>query len=294
MPHSPLTWENMPTPLEAVEINQAIGFLSDPLKFANTVTRETWHWKSIDPWQSELFLSKKRYIHTTASRQSGKSSILMVKALYQALVKPNSLVLIVAEQRQSNEDIRKAKQLLTALGKYLRKRFGGSVTVGVLTDNITSVEFSHGSRIIALPANEKVRGYSAPDMVIIDEAAYLPDEVFVGLDPMLEVSQGQLIVASTPNGTQGFFYRESHNPRYQKFRIPWQQCPRISSESIYQKRILYGEAYVQQEYECQYLDEITALFTERSLRASFDDDEDTFSEQFSKINNIVQGNVELI
>ena len=270
--------------------------LVNPLKFAERLTEWAWEWKKLDGWQEEVMTSQERYMILNCSRQSGKSSILMVKAFHKALTTENALILIIAEQRQSNEDLRKIRELQAAYSKYLKKTYGGKLVLSLKTDNVTSLEFANGSRIIALPANEKVRGFSAPTMVILDEAARLRDEVFVAVDPMLEVSNGQLILASTPEGTSGFFHREWDNPRYQKakFEVPWQFCPRIKQESIEEKRILYGEAFIAQEYECRFLDELTALFTETALQQSIDAGEDVFSEEMANINKIVHGEVELI
>ncbi|HKT21229.1 MAG TPA: terminase family protein [Nitrososphaerales archaeon] len=269
--------------------------LADPEMFASRVTLEAWHWKNIDPWQREVLTFGGRYGILDTSRQSGKSSILAVKAFYTALTTENALVLLIAEQRQSNEDLRKVRELVRGYDRYLRRKYGGALTCNLLTENLTSLEFANHSRIIALPANEKVRGFSAPNLVVIDEAGWVDDEVFVAIDPMMEVSQGQLIIASTPNGTSGFYYREWSNPRYTlRLKVPWHACPRISKESIASKREIYGEAYVKQEYECEFLDDISALFTEQSLRESIDEDQDVLSDQMAKIQGQLQGEAELI
>ena len=263
--------------------------------FAARVTLESWRWKNIDPWQRETLTYDGRYGILDTSRQSGKSSILAVKALWVALTVENALVLLIAEQRQSNEDLRKVRELVRGYDKYLRRKYGGKLTCDLLTENLTSLEFANHSRIVALPANEKVRGFSAPTLVVIDEAGWVDDEVFVAIDPMMEVSQGQLLIASTPNGTSGFYYREWNNPRYKlRKRVPWWECPRISKESIEQKRMLYGEAYVKQEYECEFLDDISALFTENALKESIDENEDVLSDQMQSIQKEIQGEVELI
>ena len=271
------------------------GYLANPLSFARLATKHAWNWEAIDPWQRRVLEElKQRYLILNCSRQSGKSSILMVKACWVALNRPGSLILVVAEQRQSNEDIRKCRDLFLSLNRYLRAKYEGKHELGLVTDNKTSLELGNNSRIIALPGNEKVRGYSAPQLVILDEAAYVEDEVFVAVDPMMEVSQGQLIVASTPNGTGGFFARELGNPRYLKIEAPWWDCPRIRKESIEQKRLVYGDAYVDQEYCCKCLDDISALFTDLALRASLDDSEDVFEEPMRNIQKVLQGDVQLI
>lgn len=268
------------------------SYLANPLTFAQLTTKHAWDWGSIDPWQRKVLESTRRYLLLNCSRQSGKSTILMVKACWLALNHPNALILVVAEQRQSNEDIRRSRDLLVSLDRYLKAKH--DLEVGLVTDNKTSIEVGNGSRIIALPGNEKVRGYSAPQLVIIDEAAYLDDEVFVGIDPMMEVSQGQLIIASTPSGTGGFFARESGNPRYEKIEVPWWDCPRIQKESIDQKRLVYGDAYVDQEYCCKFLDDLSALFTDRALKASLDEEEEVFDDAMRNIHKVLQGDVQLI
>jgi len=262
--------------------------------FAATVTLKAWGWKNIDPWQRRVLRCEDRFMYLNCSRQTGKSSILTVKAFHKLLTVRDALILIVAEQRQSNEDMRKLKQLIRTYDDILREKWEGKLRLQPVADNVTSVELANGSRAIALPANEKIRGYSAPTMIIMDEAGYVSDEVFVGADPMLEVSQGQFILASTPNGTTGFFYTEAKNPRYTQFRVPWKDCPRISPESIEGKRLLYGEAYVKQEYECQFLDDIAALFTDRSLRESMDEGEEVFAEEMANINKQLEFGAELI
>jgi len=268
--------------------------LADPELFAARVTLESWRWKNIDPWQRQVLTLKERYAILDCSRQSGKSSILAVKALWTALANESALVLVVAEQRQSNEDLRKVRELVRGYDRYLRRKYNGQLTCNLLTENVGSLEFANHSRVVALPANEKVRGFSAPSLVVVDEAGWVDDEVFIAIDPMMEVSKGQLVIASTPNGTSGFFYREWNNPRYRRFRVPWWECPRISKESIAQKRELYGEAYVKQEYECEFLDDISALFTEQALRDSIDEDSDVFSAQMEAIQKQIQGEAELI
>jgi len=271
-----------------------LKMVEEPVKWAIGIAGLAWKWTNLDPWQRDLMLARDRFLILNCSRQSGKSSTLMIKAVWTALTQANSLILIVAEQRQSNEDLRKCRELRRAYDKYLRIATEGRVTLPLVNESVTTIEFGNGSRIVALPGNEKVRGFSAPALVIIDEAAYLDDTVFIGIDPMLEVSQGQLVLASTPNGTNGFFYTEWNNPRYRRFQIPWHQCPRIAPESIQQKKMLYGEAYVKQEYGTEFLDEIAALFTERSLRESIENEEEVFDDEMRNITKMLEGGVELV
>ena len=65
-------------------------------------------------------------------------------------------------------------------------------------------ELTNGSRIIALPGTEEnIRGYSAVDLLVIDEAARVIDELYYATRPMLAVSGGRLLALSTPFGKRG-------------------------------------------------------------------------------------------
>lgn len=88
--------------------------------------------------------------------------------------------------------------------------------VHIIDPNITyscsmdKVQFSNGARVLSLPSGNPaaLRGYSA-QAIIIDEGAYIekPEDVFASIVPTLTRDpDAQLIVASTPAGTHGWFY----------------------------------------------------------------------------------------
>ena len=264
--------------------------LQNPSLFGARVSKLAWNWEFIEGWQELILLSKDRYGIANVSRQCGKSSTFMIKAVHKIISKPNALVLVVAEQRQSNEDLRKARDLCRAYDSYLQEHTEGKLTLNLLTDNKTSLELNNNSRLIALPANEKIRGYSNPDMVIIDEASRIPDEVFIAIDPMITMGMGQLFITSTPNGNQGFFYHQWKDPRYTlRLEIPYFKSERVMKEKkvldhINALRFTLGDAYVKQEYECAFLDDISSLFTEQALNASLDEKEAPFSDTMKIIN----------
>jgi hypothetical protein len=69
------------------------------------------------------------------------------------------------------------------------------------------MEFVNGSVIEALPAIERtVRGFSV-DLLIVDEAAGVPDHDYHGLLPTLAAIKGGQVLLSTPRGKRGFFSR---------------------------------------------------------------------------------------
>ena len=58
---------------------------------------------------------------------------------------------------------------------------------------------------MGLPANEAtVRGFSAVSLMVVDEAARVPDDLYEAVKPMLAVTDGALWLMSTPFGRRGF------------------------------------------------------------------------------------------
>ena len=51
-----------------------------------------------------------------------------------------------------------------------------------------------------------LRGFTI-DLLVIDEAAYIPDSVFDTLQPTTDVKRANIVLFSTPAFKQGFYYR---------------------------------------------------------------------------------------
>src|SRR5262249_48049368 len=97
-------------------------------------------------------------------------------------------------------------------------------------------------------------GYSNVAMLVIDEAARVDDRLYRTVRPMLAVSGGRLICPSTPNGRQGFFYREGVNEKAKGHRIevPATPGPRISPEFLEEVQQSMGDFWYRQEYCCSF------------------------------------------
>lgn len=199
-----------------------------------------------DPWQAEFLRSRAQRIILNCSRQSGKSTITAILALWEAIHKPRSTIVLDSPSlRQSQELMLKFSEFLAMVDR----------SVKLDSDTKLSVRFANGSRVLALPGSEKtIRGISAVTLLILDEAAGIPDELYGAVRPMLAVSRGRLVLMSTPRGEQGFFYETWVKSRgWEKIEVPWQQCPRIDPAFIEEERRERGNAWVAQEYECQFI-----------------------------------------
>jgi hypothetical protein len=199
-----------------------------------------------DDWQRDFLLSRARHILLCCSRGAGKSRVTSALALHTALFRPRSLTLLLSRsQRQSLELFRYVKQGFTALGRPLP----------ALRETTTHVELANGSRVVALPGREEtIRSFQGVHLLVLDEAARIPDTLYKAVSPMTGTVRGRTVCLSTPFGQRGFFWRawsDAAGP-WQRFRVPWQRCPRLAADFIAEERRHFGDAWVAQEYECDF------------------------------------------
>ncbi|MGB8395525.1 MAG: terminase family protein, partial [Pseudolabrys sp.] len=123
-------------------------------------------------------------------------------------------------------------------------------------------EMANGSRILALPGSETtVRGYSAADLIVIDEAARVEDSLLQAVRPMLATSQGRLVALTTPAGKRGWFYEAwiGDSP-WHRVKVPASMCPRISQEFLDEELRELGASRFSEEYQLEFIDPDTAAF----------------------------------
>lgn len=213
-----------------------------------------------DPWQIDFLRSDARQIIANTSRQVGKSTCTALKVMHRAVYWPGSLILMLSpSQRQSGELLRKCRDAYGASDRPVDSE----------TESALTLELTNGSRIVSLPGKEStIRGYSSVNMLVVDEAAYVPDDLYNAVLPMLAVSQGQIILLSTPWGKRGFFYEEFVDGEgWEKYEVPWYKCPRLPRELIEQQKRRRGESWFLSQYECVFLDTETSLFRREDIDA---------------------------
>jgi hypothetical protein len=170
--------------------------------------------------------------------------VVAALALHTAIFHRDSLVLLFSpSQRQSHELFRKVLEAYNAVGRPIPSVQDAHT--------LSKLELRNGSRIIGLPGKEAtIRGFSRPRLVLLDEAARIPDALYRTVRPMCAVSQGRIVALSSPFGQRGWFWQEwETNPEFRKIQVPWRQCPRITPEFIESERRALGDAWIGQEYE---------------------------------------------
>jgi hypothetical protein len=218
-----------------------------------------------DPWQERLLRSEAPRVLLNCARQSGKSTMAAILALHQALCWPRSLVLILAPaERQAKELFTKVASAYRALGHVIPadsyRKLG--------------MELSNGSRIEALPGTEKtIRGFSGVDLLLVDEASRVADELYYAVRPMLAVSGGRLLMMSTPYGRRGVFYEEwTGAGAWERYEIPAGDCPRISEEFLEEERRALPRRVFRQEYLCSFEETDDQVFAHADVEAAISEE----------------------
>src|SRR5262249_6096044 len=148
-----------------------------------------------DPWQVGVLESEHPRLLLNCCRQAGKSTAVAILALAEAVGEPGTKVLILSRSH------RQSAELFRTLSLYFARV--GSPLLARRTRH--ELELANFSRVVCLPCNEEtVRGYAGISLLIIDEAARVPDDLYRAVRPMLAVSGGRMICLSTPYGKRGF------------------------------------------------------------------------------------------
>lgn len=207
-----------------------------------------------DPWQERVLRWTGKRLIMNCSRQSGKSTISAILALHQSLYFDNSLTLLISPSlRQSSELFRRVGDFLDRL--YIRPN--------LIEDNKLSCTLSNKSRIVSLPSSEStIRGFSGVDLIVEDEASRVSDDLYRSIRPMLAVSNGRLILLSTPFGKRGHFFTEwTEGEGWERVLVPASECSRITEEFLQGEMRSLGSWFYRQEYGCEFMDALDQVFT---------------------------------
>ena len=215
---------------------------------------------SLYPCQKRVLRSLRdnRFVCCLASRQTGKTTMMTIYALWIACFQDDQRILIVANKEQ------------TAISIFSRVRLAyenlpNFLKPGVLEYGKTSMKLANGSSIgISTTSSDAGRGESV-NVLILDELAFIPnnlvDQFWKSVYPIISSStKSKIFVASTPNGSNNLFfnlYTDAVNGKstWKPEKIFWDEIPgrdeQWKQDTI--RSIGSLEAFAQ-EFECKFLD----------------------------------------
>jgi len=245
--------------MNVVSLGRDFARALDPCILARDCGIET------DAIQAQLLTTTSRKMLVNCCRQFGKSTIAALGACWEALYAAPAMVVVISpSQPQSTELFKKIHGFWQMLpGAPAAEQ-----------ESLTRMQLANGSRIISLPGSEKtVRGYSAATLVIMDEAARVPDELLAAVRPMLAVKEGRFIALTTPAGRRGWFYEAwEHGDGWERISVKGVDCPRISKEFLAEEMQALGPMRFSEQYECAFIDQNTSVFSTALIEQALRDD----------------------
>ena len=217
----------------------------------------------LDEWQRKV-LSQKGNICLRSGRQVGKSTVISIKAAEYAVNNKKKTVLVVAAVE------RQAYHLFEMTLNYLTDNYKSHIKMGKSRPTKSKIQLKNGSIIMCLPTGVSglgIRGYTI-DLLIADEAAFIPEEVWTAITPMLSVTKGDIILLSTPHGKEGFYYDCFQNEDYSSFHISSEECGRIDDKFLKREKERMTKVQYAQEYLGEFVDELMQFFSTDLIRSA--------------------------
>lgn len=236
--------------------------------FANALTGEP-----LWPHQVRLASSVARIVAACIGRQAGKSRTLAVLALWHAFRTPGFRVLVLS----AGEDA--AKDLLAEIARLA----SAPLLAGSVVDSTGStITLSNGSTIRCVPQSEKqVRGKSI-DLLILDEAAYIDEEIWRAARYTILARPGsRVFMCSTPRGRRDRFFAKHYHlapagggvveqagVTVESFHWPSTVSPLVDDDLIEFWRQTDDPRVFQREVLAEWTDEAGQFFTSEELDAN--------------------------
>lgn len=200
-------------------------------------------------------------------RQSGKTTLMTIYALWLANFHPDQLIIILAHKEKM------AKEIFSRI-KLAYSELPNWVKVSVDNEwNDLSAKFANGSRILTSPTSANaIRGQSA-SCIILDEFAFVEDSIardfWTAVTPTLIMApDAKMFVSSTPNGTDNVFYElysrsEQGKNNFKTEKVIWSDIP--GRDAKWKKNVIETELNgdvdrFEQEYECRFLGSSNSAF----------------------------------
>lgn len=157
------------------------------------------------PWQKAVtdeicgIKNENKVVVVKSHRQAGKSFLCENILLYYA----------INYKRTQNAMISPTLNQSRALFKELVNAIAESGIVKAKNETLLTIDLINGSSIFFKSAEQKdgLRGYHINGILILDEAAYLTDDILQLVLPWRNVSKANMLIVSTPFRKDGFYYR---------------------------------------------------------------------------------------
>lgn len=208
-----------------------------------------------DEWQ-KLVRRTKGNLCICAGRQVGKSTIISEDAGEYALNNQNKQIMIIASVE------RQALLLFEKVLSYIYEKDKNSIKTGKDRPTKHELKLKNGSIIRCLPTGDSgygIRGFTI-DRLYADEAAFIKEEVWAAVTPMLATTGGDIVLLSTPFGSEGYFYRMFHNENFTPIHVNTKEIAEKRKEPQRTQMLKFLEDEEKRMTKLQFQQEYLGLF----------------------------------
>jgi len=229
-----------------------------------------------DPYQKEILEHVGNLLLCTG-RQVGKTTVFAAKAAEYMKNHPKARIIVVS----LTED--QAKLIIIMILTYLERHYPKDIKKSKSATNTTKVTLKNNSSVISRPVGntgDAIRGFTG-DVLIIDEAAGMPEMMWAASMPTLASTGGQIWMCSTPRGRTGYFY-ECYLNQHGHYKVietntvkcyeeravseDWtEQRRKLAMEFVERQRLSMTTLQFSQEYLGMFLEDLQQFFPDELI-----------------------------
>ena len=207
----------------------------------------------LTPWQQDVYKdvtdqygSRKRFV-VKSGRQRGKSFLLCILTMEYAIKRKCICVVI---EPTANQCRRVHRQITDALEKTGMIKSSNASTLEIFLKNGSEIDFKSAE------SRDGIRGTTCTGLCVIDECAYISDDIIEIILPIINVKKCPLMLISSPAFASGYFYEQYHSDNAVVSRYDWALDKYDMSEYISPEMIEdYRQSYTPQRFKTEILGE---------------------------------------
>ncbi len=215
----------------------------------------------LDPWQKEV-LATKGNLALCSGRQCGKSTVIAIKAGEEAIKNPNYSIMVVAHVE------RQAHLLFEKILSYLYENYKQYIKKGKDRPTKSKIQLKNGSIIRCLPTGDSgygIRGFTI-DALYADEAAFIYEDVWAAVTPMLATTGGRINLLSTPQGATGYFHDRFYDDKFKSIHVNAEEVAEARTEPQRTNMLQHQKDEKERMTKLQYQQEYLGLFVGGIMR----------------------------
>lgn len=152
--------------------------------------KKVWDWLGTDNHSGKVAVIK-------SVRQSGKSFFAICKLIEYAFTFKNT------ESAIFEPTLTQSRNMFNLFKKFL----DGSNLIKNANAQTLEITVANGSRVLFKSTEQDPRSFTISGLMVLDECAYLVDDVIYTILPLLQANNAPMLIISTPFIREGYYYK---------------------------------------------------------------------------------------